>query len=167
MPVAYIVRMHAVDGHDDEVEAILFENVERIRAGEAGNLAFAVHRSRDDPSEFWLYETWVDEAAVERHESGEAFKSYKERIRPLTRGVLFGNCEPLQAVGYPLKGGDDSVATLPHRFVAALGSNDVELLDEIYDPDVLLYTPLGWPIRGRDAVKEFVGQFHAGYPGFG
>jgi SnoaL-like domain len=27
------------------------------------------------------------------------------------------------------------------------------------------YTPLGWPIRGREAVKEFVGQFHSAYPG--
>jgi uncharacterized protein YciI len=58
--------------------------------------------------------------------------------------------------------GTDSLA---RRFVEALGTNDQELLDEIYDPDVLLYTPLGWPISGRDAVKEFVGQFHAANPG--
>jgi len=160
MPVTYFVRMHATEGHEEEVEAILLENVERIRNGEPGNLAFALHRSREDRGEFWLYETWVDEAAVERHESGEAFQSYKERIRPLTHDVLFGNCTPVDAVGFQLQ-----ESTLPERFVRALGSNDSELLDEIYDPEVLLYTPLGWPIRGRDAVKEFVGQFHAGYPG--
>jgi predicted dinucleotide-binding enzyme len=55
--------------------------------------------------------------------------------------------------------------TLAERFVTALGTNEPTLLDEIYDPEVALYTPLGWPIRGLDAVKEFVGQFHTGYPG--
>jgi 8-hydroxy-5-deazaflavin:NADPH oxidoreductase len=55
--------------------------------------------------------------------------------------------------------------TLAERFVRALGTNDPALLDEIYDPEVVLYTPLGWPIRGLAAVKEFVGQFHTAYPG--
>jgi 8-hydroxy-5-deazaflavin:NADPH oxidoreductase len=55
--------------------------------------------------------------------------------------------------------------TLAERFVQALGRNEAALLEDIYDPEVALYTPLGWPIRGLDAVKEFVGQFHAAYPG--
>ena len=55
--------------------------------------------------------------------------------------------------------------TLAQRFVQALGTNDQSLLDEIYDPDVVLYTPLAWPVNGRDAVKEFVGEFHKANPG--
>jgi uncharacterized protein YciI len=55
--------------------------------------------------------------------------------------------------------------SLARRFVRALATDDQGLLDEIYDADVLLYTPLGWPIRGREAVKEFVGEFHASNPG--
>jgi quinol monooxygenase YgiN len=167
MAVTYFVRMHAIEGKEAEVERVLLENVERIRRGEPGNLAFAVHRSRTDPGEFWLYETWVDEAAVARHESGAEFQSYKERIVPLTHSPLFAGCEPVDAVGFALHAADGPAggAGLPERFVRALGTNDGDLLDEIYDPDVLLYTPLGWPIRGRDAVKEFVGQFHRGYPG--
>jgi quinol monooxygenase YgiN len=99
--------MHAVEGREDEVEAILLENVERIRRGEPGNLAFAVHRSRDDPGEFWLYETWADDDAVARHESGDEFKSYKERIVPLTHSPLFASCVPVDAVGYGLPGAAD------------------------------------------------------------
>jgi uncharacterized protein YciI len=60
---------------------------------------------------------------------------------------------------------DEAGETLAARFVRALGENDDALLDEIYDPEVALYTPLGWPIRGREALKEFVGQFHAANPG--
>jgi uncharacterized protein YciI len=59
----------------------------------------------------------------------------------------------------------DGSDTLARRFVRALGRNDQALLDEIYDPEVLLYTPLGWPVAGRDAVKDFVGQFHVSNPG--
>jgi predicted ester cyclase len=55
--------------------------------------------------------------------------------------------------------------TLGRRFIQALGTNDAELLDQLYATDVVLYTPLGWPITGRTAVKEFVAQFHAAYPG--
>ena len=57
MAVSYFVRMRAIDGQEEAVQNILLSNADRIRAGEAGNLAFAVHRSRDDPREFWLYET--------------------------------------------------------------------------------------------------------------
>jgi ketosteroid isomerase-like protein len=57
------------------------------------------------------------------------------------------------------------MTTLAQRFVQALGTNDEALLDELYDADVLLYTPLAWPICGRDAVKAFVAQFHAANPG--
>jgi uncharacterized protein YciI len=59
----------------------------------------------------------------------------------------------------------DAEESLARRFVRALGTNDQVLLDEIYDSEVLLYTPLGWPIRGLDALKEFVGHFHLANPG--
>ncbi|MDQ3865646.1 MAG: nuclear transport factor 2 family protein [Actinomycetota bacterium] len=163
MAISYFVRMRAREGQESAVGHLLLSNVERVRE-EGGNLAFAVHRSRRDPREFWLYETWVDLDAVEEHESGPAFREYKERLRPLVEpdSVLFGDTEPLAALGYRLP---DAGETLPERFVRALATGDEALLDEVYDPEVVLYTPLGWPIRGREALKEFVGQFHAAYPG--
>lgn len=164
MAITYIVRMRALDGQAEAVQDLLLSNADRIRAGEPGNLAFAVHRSRDDAQEFWLYETWTDLEAVERHESGEAFATYKERLRPLVaaESVLFGAATPLVTLGYAVP---DDRESLPRRFTRALGTGDERLLDDLYDPDVVLYTPLGWPISGLPAVKEFIGQFHRGYPG--
>lgn len=103
-PVTYFVRMVAKPGKAEEVLELLLVNPRRIEAGEPGNLAFAVHRSLDDPNEFWLYETWESRAAVDAHESGEAFADYKERLRPLVEpdSVLFGNCTPLKVLGYRL-----------------------------------------------------------------
>ena len=67
-----------------------------------------MHRYTDNPNEFWLYECWEDETAVEAHESGEAFQSYKERLRPLVEAesVLFGNTTPVKVLGYRLPNAD-------------------------------------------------------------
>jgi quinol monooxygenase YgiN len=104
MPVTYFVRMRANSGQADRVLELLLTNPRRIEEGEAGNIVFAVHRSKDDPNEFWLYETWTDERAVEAHESGEAFKRYKEALRPLVdpESLVFGNAVPVKVLGYPL-----------------------------------------------------------------
>ena len=80
--VTYFVRMVAKQGQAEAVQELLLTNPRRIEQGEQGNLAFGVHRSTDNPNEFWLYETWVDEAAVQVHEGGDAFKQYKETLRP-------------------------------------------------------------------------------------
>ena len=100
--VSYFVRMVAKPGQAEAVKDLLLTNPRRIEQGEPGNLVFGVHRSTDNPNEFWLYETWVDEAAVQAHESGDAFKQYKERLRPLVEpeSALFGNTVPIKVLGY-------------------------------------------------------------------
>ena len=162
-PVTYFVRMRALEGSEQAVSELLLSNVARIDAGERGNLAFAVHRSNSDPREFWLYETWSDPEAVEAHESGPAFAAYKDALRPLVDpdSLVFGDAAPLAVRGYALP----EPESLARRFVEALGTNDEALLDALYDPEVVLYTPLAWPVRGREAVKAFVAQFHAANPG--
>lgn len=103
--VTYFVRMVAKEGRAEEVQQLLLENPRRIERGEPGNLAFGVHRSTDNPNEFWLYETWASLAAVEAHESGTAFLRYKEALRPLVEpdSVLFGNCVPVKVLGYSIE----------------------------------------------------------------
>ena len=55
--------------------------------------------------------------------------------------------------------------TLGLRFVDAFGRRDHRTLAEIYAPDVELFTPLGWPVRGLSNVQAFVDEFHASNPG--
>ena len=103
-PVNYFVRMVAKEGKADEVLELLLVNPKRIEEGEPGNIAFGVHRSTDNPNEFWLYETWESADAVEAHESGVAFERYKRDLRPLVDpdSVIFGNTVPLKVLGYAL-----------------------------------------------------------------
>lgn len=100
--ITYFVRMTAKRGKAKEVEELLLTNHARIKEGEPGNLAFAVHRSTDDPDTFWLYETWESQEAVDAHESGPAFVHYKDELRPMVDGdtVLFGNAVPVAVLGY-------------------------------------------------------------------
>jgi quinol monooxygenase YgiN len=101
-PVTYFVRMVAKEGNEDEVESLLLSNIERIRSGESGSVVFAVHRSTTNPREFWLYETWEDEAAADRHESGEGFRRHRKAIGPLVEpdSVVHGNTAPIAVLGY-------------------------------------------------------------------
>src|SRR5437588_707343 len=94
--------MVAREGKADEVQELLLENPRRIEEGEPGNLAFGVHRSTDNPNEFWLYETWESEAAVDAHENGDEFLRYKNALRPLVDpdSVIFGNTVPIKVLGY-------------------------------------------------------------------
>jgi len=99
--VTYFVRMTAKAGQTAEVKRLLrlnFANVQR----EPGNVVFALHRSRDHPDEFWNYETWADQAAVDAHERSAPFLAYRETIRPLVDGetVIWGNTAPFAVNGY-------------------------------------------------------------------
>lgn len=103
--VTYFVRMTAKEGLADEVHQTLLINCGNVQK-EAGNIVFAVHRS-NNPNEFWIYETWETQTAVDAHESSERFAAYKTKLRPMVDGdtVLFGNATPLAVQGYAVEVG--------------------------------------------------------------
>lgn len=99
--VTYFVRMIAREGKAEEVRETLLINYRNILE-EPGNVVYALHRSKDNPDEFWIYETWESEEAVDAHENSPRFEEYKSKLRPLVDGetVLFGNATPFAALGY-------------------------------------------------------------------
>jgi ketosteroid isomerase-like protein len=56
-------------------------------------------------------------------------------------------------------------ASLARRFTDAFGRRDTTALNDLYADDVALYTPLAWPVRGRDALTAFAQEFHTANPG--
>ncbi len=56
-------------------------------------------------------------------------------------------------------------ASLARRFADAFGRRDTSALNDIYADNVMLYTPLAWPARGRAAVTAFAMEFHTANPG--
>jgi quinol monooxygenase YgiN len=102
MAVTYFARMVAKEGQADNVLDLLLVNPRCIEEGEQGNIVFGVHRSVDNLNEFWLYETWESEKAVNKPESSEAFQHYKGAPRPLveSESVIWGNTKPVKILGY-------------------------------------------------------------------
>ena len=99
--VVYFVRMRAKENHAEEVRELLLENFANVEK-DPGNVTFAVHRSRDDSNEFWMYEVWESQEAVDTHESSTEFLDYRKRVRPLVDGesVVWGNTSLLAVAGY-------------------------------------------------------------------
>lgn len=55
--------------------------------------------------------------------------------------------------------------SLAERYVRAFGNQDWDLVDEIYDEDVLLYAPFAWKAGGVEVIRKVMASFHVVYPG--
>jgi quinol monooxygenase YgiN len=69
-----VARWRPRDGQIEKIEAILRELAKEVRR-EPGNVQFIVNRSLDDPSEFLLYEQYVNEQAFLDHRQTPHFKT--------------------------------------------------------------------------------------------
>jgi quinol monooxygenase YgiN len=78
-----IAQYQTSPGKGDNVAEVLALHVARTRA-EPGCIHFVVHRSRDDPDQFVLYEQYLDGAAFEAHRQSAHFRDYVEHgVAPL------------------------------------------------------------------------------------
>jgi quinol monooxygenase YgiN len=75
--MAYVLAAtwRAREGEEEAVRQII-ETMLPLSRAEAGCLAFVAHRSVDDPRVFFLYEQYVDEAAVRAHTETEHFRKH-------------------------------------------------------------------------------------------
>lgn len=55
--------------------------------------------------------------------------------------------------------------TLIQRYVLALAEQDWDLLRELYAPDVVMYAPTSWGVKGVEYVVKFCQEIHSAYPG--
>ncbi|MEX3952314.1 putative quinol monooxygenase [Paraburkholderia sp. EG287B] len=65
--------------HVADVEALMREMVSHTRK-EPGNLRYDLLRRADGAPGFYLYETYVDEAAVQAHRDSAHFVAYRAKI---------------------------------------------------------------------------------------
>jgi quinol monooxygenase YgiN len=62
-------------GKETEV-AEIFAKLEQASREEPGCLMYVVHRHRTDPSRFFIYEQYEDDAALEVHRRSQHFQDY-------------------------------------------------------------------------------------------
>jgi quinol monooxygenase YgiN len=71
--IVLAVNWTAKPGKEKAAERLFRELTEASRQ-EAGCLMYLVHRHRDDPTRFFIYEQYEDEAALEAHRDTPHFK---------------------------------------------------------------------------------------------
>lgn len=70
-------------GNEGEVADLLAELTGPSRA-EEGCVSYRVHQAPDDPTDFFLYEEYLDEAAYQAHQDSEHFQRIaRDRAIPL------------------------------------------------------------------------------------
>jgi quinol monooxygenase YgiN len=69
--VTYVVKA----GHEDEAIELFATLTEHTRA-EPGCRMYLAHRSIDNPQQFFLYEQYEDQAAVDAHRAAPHFEKY-------------------------------------------------------------------------------------------
>jgi quinol monooxygenase YgiN len=62
-------------GHEDEV-ANVFRKLEAASRREPGCLMYIVHRQKDQPARFFIYEQYRDDAALQAHKDSPHFQEY-------------------------------------------------------------------------------------------
>lgn len=61
-------------------------DVTRETRKERGNLSYKIMQSEQDSSKFVFVEEWLNDTAIEQHNSSKHFQKFIENIKPLTKG---------------------------------------------------------------------------------
>jgi quinol monooxygenase YgiN len=81
-----VAKMKAKKGSEQEFEAALRDMVSKV-ASEEGTIAYTLHRSLGDATEFLFYEKYKDQEAFARHSETAHFKELMGIVAPLLDGA--------------------------------------------------------------------------------
>ncbi len=83
--ITIIAKFSVLPQHVDEFIK-LTAAVTRETRRERGNLSYKIYQSRNDKSKFTFVEEWLNDTAIEQHNSAKHFTSFLDSIKPLTDG---------------------------------------------------------------------------------
>lgn len=73
--IVLAVTWVARPSHEEEVVAV-FRKLEAGSRREPGCLLYIVHRQKDNPAQFFIYEQYRDDAALQAHRDSPHFQEY-------------------------------------------------------------------------------------------
>lgn len=85
MSISIIAKIKAKAGSEAQVETAFKEMVEKVRS-EPGCIAYVLHKSPTDPTQFVFYESYKDQAAVEAHRGTAHMAELNGKLRGLVDG---------------------------------------------------------------------------------
>jgi quinol monooxygenase YgiN len=84
--IGVVATIKVQEGKNGEFEAVFLELAAKVRAGEPGNLAYQLTKSRADPNTYKVLELYKDEEALGAHRQSEHFRELGPRMGPCMAG---------------------------------------------------------------------------------
>jgi quinol monooxygenase YgiN len=102
-PIVIFSRLRARPGRRDDLVAA-FGALHDAVAAETGTSVFAMHVATDDPDVVLFYEAYADDAALERHQQGDALREVVPQLSELlAQAPEITYASPVRAKGLPLE----------------------------------------------------------------
>lgn len=86
MAIGIIAKLTIQEGKNEEFEAIFGELQTAVNEKEAGNIFYALHRSRTSDTEYVVLEQYVDQAALDAHGTTEHMKTIGGKLGTVMGG---------------------------------------------------------------------------------
>ena len=83
--IVVAATLKAVEGKGDALEQEFKKLVPKVLK-DPGTIAYALHRSVDDPNKFFVYEKYQDRDTLKMHSQTQHFKDFSRTIAPLLSG---------------------------------------------------------------------------------
>ena len=90
--VCVAAHFRAQAGHEETVRQLLLQAAAAVRAAEPGNLVYTAHQDPKEPAQFFIYEQYADQTALEAHRDSPHYQELVvQQIGPLLaeRAVTF------------------------------------------------------------------------------
>ena len=78
----------AKKGHEQTMREALEMVAENVRVSEPGTLGFYISQDQEDPAVFTTYERFVDQAAMDKHNSSAASQRFFKIAKPILDGEV-------------------------------------------------------------------------------
>jgi quinol monooxygenase YgiN len=84
--IGVVATLKVQDGKNAEFEAVFLELAAKVKANEAGNLAYQLTKSRTDPNTYKVLELYKDQDALTAHGGTDYFKDLGRKMGAFMAG---------------------------------------------------------------------------------
>ena len=83
MAIGLLATITVQEGKNAEFEQVFTQLIEQVRAKEAGNIFYALHRSQSEPQVYKVMEQYESTEALTEHGNSEHFRQANETLAGL------------------------------------------------------------------------------------
>ena len=87
MAVGIIARLKIAEGKNAEFEEVFSTLAAQVRANEAGNNFYELHKSQNDAQTYVVLEQYADQAALDAHRKTDHFRASGAKMAGLIAGA--------------------------------------------------------------------------------